>query len=148
MPAVFTNPDTVHHSMLPKHAHWFAFLRRLSFVVVREFDVGCAFDRPSPSSGTRDPGACQQRGGNLDHDHHIESVEVTRNELRTIARTDLSRPLAGGLLALQRSQCSSQRREIGRRLSLMPRQRARTCHRDRDGTEHQGQANRKDPYGG
>jgi len=121
MPAVFTNPDTVHHSMLPKHAHWFAFLRRLSFVVIVEPHVSWAFDRPSSSSGTRDPDPCQSRRGNLDRDHDIESVELTRDEPRTVARTDLSRPLAGGLLALKRSQCSRQRREIGRRLSLVPR---------------------------
>ena len=33
---VLTNPDMLHHSMLPGHARWASFLRRLDFVVVDE----------------------------------------------------------------------------------------------------------------
>ncbi|HEX5018788.1 MAG TPA: DEAD/DEAH box helicase [Actinomycetes bacterium] len=33
---VLTNPDMLHHSMLPGHARWASFLRRLQFVVVDE----------------------------------------------------------------------------------------------------------------
>jgi DEAD/DEAH box helicase domain-containing protein len=33
---ILTNPDMVHHAMLPGHARWGAFLRRLSYVVVDE----------------------------------------------------------------------------------------------------------------
>ncbi|MEU4419523.1 DEAD/DEAH box helicase [Actinoplanes sp. NPDC024001] len=33
---ILTNPDMLHHSMLPGHARWGVFLRRLSYVVVDE----------------------------------------------------------------------------------------------------------------
>ncbi|GLY98214.1 DEAD/DEAH box helicase [Actinoplanes sp. NBRC 103695] len=33
---VLTNPDMLHHAVLPGHAHWAAFLRRLAYVVVDE----------------------------------------------------------------------------------------------------------------
>jgi len=33
---ILTNPDLLHHSLLPGHEHWASFLRRLSFVVVDE----------------------------------------------------------------------------------------------------------------
>jgi DEAD/DEAH box helicase domain-containing protein len=33
---VLTNPDMLHHSILPRHTRWSGFLRRLSFVVVDE----------------------------------------------------------------------------------------------------------------
>ncbi|MEV4758222.1 DEAD/DEAH box helicase [Micromonospora sp. NPDC049559] len=33
---VLTNPDMLHHGILPGHAHWSTFLRRLAFVVVDE----------------------------------------------------------------------------------------------------------------
>jgi DEAD/DEAH box helicase domain-containing protein len=33
---VFSNPDMLHRSMLPRHSHWAAFLRKLRFVVVDE----------------------------------------------------------------------------------------------------------------
>lgn len=33
---VLTNPDSLHHSLLPGHAHWRAFLRALTMVVVDE----------------------------------------------------------------------------------------------------------------
>jgi DEAD/DEAH box helicase domain-containing protein len=33
---VLTNPDMLHHSMLPRHPRWAAFLRRLDYVVVDE----------------------------------------------------------------------------------------------------------------
>ncbi|MBD0323955.1 MAG: DUF1998 domain-containing protein, partial [Aldersonia sp.] len=33
---VFTNPDMLHRSLLPRHGHWAAFLRRLTYVVVDE----------------------------------------------------------------------------------------------------------------
>lgn len=33
---LFSNPDMVHRSLLPRHGRWSAFLRRLSFVVVDE----------------------------------------------------------------------------------------------------------------
>jgi DEAD/DEAH box helicase domain-containing protein len=33
---VLTNPDMVHHALLPGHARWASFLRRLAFVVVDE----------------------------------------------------------------------------------------------------------------
>lgn len=33
---VLTNPDLLHHSLLPGHAHWRSFLRALQFVVVDE----------------------------------------------------------------------------------------------------------------
>jgi DEAD/DEAH box helicase domain-containing protein len=36
---VFTNPDMLHRSMLPRHAQWATFLRRLSFVVIDESHV-------------------------------------------------------------------------------------------------------------
>jgi DEAD/DEAH box helicase domain-containing protein len=33
---IFTNPDMVHHSLLPGHQRWAQFLRRLSYVVIDE----------------------------------------------------------------------------------------------------------------
>ncbi len=33
---IFTNPDLVHHALLPGHARWASFLRRLSYVVIDE----------------------------------------------------------------------------------------------------------------
>ncbi|MCO1654201.1 DEAD/DEAH box helicase [Pseudonocardia humida] len=33
---LFSNPDMLHRSLLPRHGHWSAFLRRLSYVVVDE----------------------------------------------------------------------------------------------------------------
>ncbi|HEX6872740.1 MAG TPA: DEAD/DEAH box helicase, partial [Micromonosporaceae bacterium] len=33
---IFTNPDMLHRSILPRHSQWHAFLRRLSFVVIDE----------------------------------------------------------------------------------------------------------------
>ncbi|HEX5598080.1 MAG TPA: DEAD/DEAH box helicase [Micromonosporaceae bacterium] len=36
---VLTNPDMLHHSILPRHTEWAAFLRRLAFVVVDECHV-------------------------------------------------------------------------------------------------------------
>jgi DEAD/DEAH box helicase domain-containing protein len=36
---VFTNPDMLHRSILPRHAQWSTFLRRLSFVVIDESHV-------------------------------------------------------------------------------------------------------------
>lgn len=33
---VLTNPDLIHHSMLPGHAHWASFLRALTMVVIDE----------------------------------------------------------------------------------------------------------------
>ncbi|OLL26181.1 ATP-dependent helicase hrq1, partial [Neolecta irregularis DAH-3] len=36
---IFTNPDMLHLSILPNHAHWHAFLRHLKFIVVDELHV-------------------------------------------------------------------------------------------------------------
>ncbi|MFV0464312.1 MAG: DEAD/DEAH box helicase [Nostocoides sp.] len=36
---VLTNPDLIHHSLLPGHDHWAPFLRRLQFVVIDECHV-------------------------------------------------------------------------------------------------------------
>ncbi|HEX5541060.1 MAG TPA: DEAD/DEAH box helicase [Micromonospora sp.] len=36
---ILTNPDMLHHGILPRHANWAAFLRRLAYVVVDECHV-------------------------------------------------------------------------------------------------------------